>query len=408
MPRIFILRCVVFFNSGKALNKLKKTVYEEKFILPQKPSSIGNTELHISTIREGELAMKTSVVKFYRALIVIAAVIALTVSFIWVGCNKESQDVVSPAPLASQQTGALSKAAQFQRVMEIQNQHTDRLMGIPGVLGVGIGLDGNQAVFHVFLNPRAGRPESVPAAIEGVRVKIIETDEFRAFDSGANHQKAYTPPVPGGISTSNDQGCFAGTRGFLAYKGTTVGYITNSHVAAAGGLALCPGTAPSGTNEIQPGEYDNGCSANTTVIGTLDSFVPLVRGAYNKVDAAFVASSTSLISANILDIGTPTSSPVDPTLKMTVKKSGRTTGLTTGTISTINATVLVSYGSGCGTYKFVNQFVVTPGTFSAAGDSGSPVVDANSNPVGLLFAGSSTSTICNPITAVLTALKLTF
>jgi hypothetical protein len=87
---------------------------------------------------------------------------------------------------------------------------------------------------------------------------------------------------------------------------------------------------------------------------------------------------------------------------LAVKKQGRTTGLTTGEVSGINATVTVSYGS-VGTARFVNQIVITPGTFSAGGDSGSLIVtaDENKNPVGLLFAGSDTHTIANPIGLVL-------
>ncbi len=48
-------------------------------------------------------------------------------------------------------------------------------------------------------------------------------------------------------------------------------------------------------------------------------------------------------------------------------------------------------------------------TFSAGGDSGSLIVqDCSANPraVGLLFAGSSTSTIANPISSALTALNV--
>jgi hypothetical protein len=48
--------------------------------------------------------------------------------------------------------------------------------------------------------------------------------------------------------------------------------------------------------------------------------------------------------------------------------------------------------------------VINSSTFSAGGDSGSLIVtnDANHNPVALLFAGSSTTTIGNPIGQVLT------
>lgn len=89
-----------------------------------------------------------------------------------------------------------------------------------------------------------------------------------------------------------------------------------------------------------------------------------------------------------------------------VQKSGRTTGRTTGTIQTVNATVSVDYGAGCGTAKFVGQFIVTPGGFSAPGDSGSLILTNNTakKPVGLLFAGSSTITVANRIADVLGAL----
>jgi predicted phage tail protein len=51
----------------------------------------------------------------------------------------------------------------------------------------------------------------------------------------------------------------------------------------------------------------------------------------------------------------------------------------------------------------VDQIGISPGTFSAGGDSGSLIVtdDENNNPVGLLFAGSSTLTIANKIDLVL-------
>ena len=59
--------------------------------------------------------------------------------------------------------------------------------------------------------------------------------------------------------------------------------------------------------------------------------------------------------------------------------------------------------------------MITPGGFSAGGDSGSLIVakgqgrnKANDRkPVGLLFAGSSFATIANPIDAVLAAFGVT-
>jgi hypothetical protein len=57
----------------------------------------------------------------------------------------------------------------------------------------------------------------------------------------------------------------------------------------------------------------------------------------------------------------------------------------------------------------VEQIFVTPGTFSAGGDSGSLVVEdvgesgGSPRPVGLLFAGSDAGTLANPIDRVLAA-----
>ncbi len=83
-----------------------------------------------------------------------------------------------------------------------------------------------------------------------------------------------------------------------------------------------------------------------------------------------------------------------------------------GTVAEINVTVDVCYEGFivCTKWaRFVDQIGITPGSFSAGGDSGSLVVtnDANNNPVGLLFAGSSTHTFANRIDLVLTRFRVT-
>jgi hypothetical protein len=92
---------------------------------------------------------------------------------------------------------------------------------------------------------------------------------------------------------------------------------------------------------------------------------------------------------------------------------GRTTCLTSGTVSAINVTVSVRYPNQCnaassGTATFVNQIAIGSPTFSAGGDSGSLVVTTGSCPlaVGLLFAGSNTMTLANPIGPVLSGLNV--
>jgi len=92
-----------------------------------------------------------------------------------------------------------------------------------------------------------------------------------------------------------------------------------------------------------------------------------------------------------------------------VAKVGRTSGLTCSSINSINTLIDIGYSasySGTSFYvEFDNQIVVDGGSFGAAGDAGSLVVDSNTaQPVGLLYGGDSTSTVANPIGAVLGAL----
>jgi hypothetical protein len=97
-----------------------------------------------------------------------------------------------------------------------------------------------------------------------------------------------------------------------------------------------------------------------------------------------------------------------------VAKSGRTTGLTCGTIGSVNTSVSVQYQQGCNsgkkfTLSYTNQVVVNSSSFSAGGDSGSLIVTSDTaRPVALLFAGSSTTTIGNPITEVANKLGISF
>jgi hypothetical protein len=94
-----------------------------------------------------------------------------------------------------------------------------------------------------------------------------------------------------------------------------------------------------------------------------------------------------------------------------VKKSGRTTGLTRSTISGLNASVSVSYENECAggaafTKTYSGQILVknNGSRFLNSGDSGSLMVeDVTTDPraVGLLFAGSSSIAVANPIGQVL-------
>jgi hypothetical protein len=90
-----------------------------------------------------------------------------------------------------------------------------------------------------------------------------------------------------------------------------------------------------------------------------------------------------------------------------VKKSGRTTGLSRSSIVGLNATISVTYDNECAggtafTKTFTSQIVIgnKGSKFLNSGDSGSLMVEGvatNPRAIGLLFAGSSTDAIANPI-----------
>ena len=221
-------------------------------------------------------------------------------------------------------------------------------------------------------------------------------------------------PVPIGVSTGHPD-ITAGTIGARITDGTDVFALSNNHIYAnqndanIGDPALQPGPFDGGTEGPDPNVIDG------DEIGILHDFEPLkFDGSDNTMDAAIALSSTTDLGNSTPSdgYGTPSSTPVSATLELAVQKYGRTTSLTTGTVSEINVTVNVCYEGFvvCTKLaKFVDQIAITPGSFSDGGDSGSLIVtnDVNKNPVGLLFAGSSTRTIANRIDLVLNRFNVT-
>ena len=219
-------------------------------------------------------------------------------------------------------------------------------------------------------------------------------------DGGANHQKRnqHFGVSGGNVNDITRRFCCSGTLGALLTDGTTQYILSNNHV-----LGLSD-NANAGDDISQPGLIDNNCRVST-VVADFTTAVPLGQ----NVDAAIAQLRAGQMDATgfIEDIGVPSSATAAPAVGMSVAKSGRTTGFTTGSVSSVNTSVSVQYQASCGQGKkfvvnYTNQVVINSSTFSAGGDSGSLIVTNNSahNPVALLFAGSSTSTIANPINEV--------
>ena len=232
---------------------------------------------------------------------------------------------------------------------------------------------------------------------------------WASWSLAADHSVWQTRPTKLGVSGSNiEDVCSAGTLGSLVKKiGRDKKFIlSNNHILAR------ENAGEKGELIIQPGSLDDGCQfRRKNKVAKLKKFITIVFSttASNEVDAAIAKVKRDKVdeTGTILDIGMVSTTPIDPQVEMGVKKAGRTTDLTFGTISAIGVTGNVSYSSG--TARFINQFIITPGGFSAPGDSGALIVTDEGtcpNPVGLLFAGSDTMTIANPIKTVYQKLKI--
>ena len=329
-----------------------------------------------------------------------------------------SPDTGSPAFARGGQQGPDLHAA-----MAAQAKYEKTIMARQGVEGIGVGLTDDGKAGAVVIMTTNAAVGGLPKKLDGVAVKLLPTGPFSAIlprgpadkaqkgkpgSGGADPTATFTRPVPTGVSIGNENECAAGTLGARVTKGGNVYILSNNHVLAR------QNEASIGEDILQPGRYDTSpqCSipANSS-IGTLAQFIRINFSGNNTVDAA-IASTTDKLVGNATftgGYGVPNSTTKAATIGMAVQKCGRTTGCTHGTVGSVGATIRVQYESGVAT--FVNQVVITGnrGAFSKAGDSGSLIVTDNTdaNPVALLFAGGQTTTIGNPIDAVLSALNVT-
>jgi hypothetical protein len=238
-------------------------------------------------------------------------------------------------------------------------------------------------------------------------------------DGGPEHQVEQPRPILLGTSGGNINDiswlyCCSGTLGALVENGENQFILSNNHVLARTNLG------DAGDAIIQPGLIDQYCQQDTSdTVAYLSDFVTLRFKSkqtvpINKVDAAIAEVIPGKVDPDggIIDIGQVSSQTAAATVGMAVKKSGRTTGLTSGVVQSINVTVDVKYSDECGgaankLARFQNQILIGPAGFSAGGDSGSLIVEdvaVKPRAVGLLFAGSPSVTVANPIDEVLSTL----
>ena len=234
---------------------------------------------------------------------------------------------------------------------------------------------------------------------------------------GGDHTARQARPISLGVSGGNSGDlangyCCSGTLGALVQKNGQQFILSNTHVFAGDWVVGGNGKVARGGDDInQSGLIDVGCQVIAgDMVADLTDWAPI--NSIDNVDAAIAAVRTGQVKASgeILDVGTIANTTAQPFVGQNVKKSGRTTGLTRSSVSSLNATITVGYSDECagGSYSktYTGQVIISnrASRFLAGGDSGSLMVeDVATNPraVGLLYAGSSSVAIANPITHVL-------
>jgi len=302
---------------------------------------------------------------------------------------------------------------------------------IPGHKVVG-GVDTGRKAIVVYVTKKVPPDELsakdiVPEVINGLEsdVQISKKIDALAFDRTAKWR-----PAPGGISIGHPL-ITAGTLGMIVRKDGIPYILSNNHVLANSNDANIS------DETWQPGKYDGGAAMD--IIGHLSDFVEIgftgdestcpvtntvvrvfnflakllgrksrIRSIVDIVNTVDCAISRPLlnedISQEILEIGEPAGfNTGELNTGDAVKKSGRTSGLSQGTVIGSGGVATVNYGDGK-VAVFEDQIFTT--AISEGGDSGSVVLNAKNEVVGLLFAGSDTLTIVNKIANVIDALGL--
>jgi hypothetical protein len=237
-----------------------------------------------------------------------------------------------------------------------------------------------------------------------------------------DHTAHQTRPIQLGVSGGNvgdlaNGYCCSGTLGALVTDGHNQFILSNTHVFAGDTVAGGNGKSAAVGDEInQAGLIDVGCRYNQAdVVANLSDWAEF--GAFN-IDAAIakVQAGDVRTDGSILEIGTIANTTAAASVGQAVKKSGRTTGLTASTISGLNATLNVGYTDECAgnsfTVSYTGQILIDNrgSRFLNSGDSGSRMVEntaVNPRAVGLLYAGSSSIAVANPIGDVLQHFKVT-
>ncbi len=264
--------------------------------------------------------------------------------------------------------------------------------------------------------------ELIPPSIEGITTDVHPVGQIHTLQAPTGRFR----PAPGGVSIGHVN-ITAGTLGCLVTKNNTIYILSNNHVLAnsnqsdKGDVILQPGPHDGGTiindqiarlSDFIPIKFENGngngnggCKLTTAIL-SLFNFIARLSGSSTRMFSRNISQKVNLVDCaiaeplyesdvinEILQAGIINGAS-DGELGMKLKKSGRTTGLTTGTIEQVDVSVRVNFGLNR-TALFSDQLIAGP--MSQGGDSGSIVLSDDNQAIGLLFAGSTNTTVINRI-----------
>jgi hypothetical protein len=318
------------------------------------------------------------------------------------------------------------------RIREVKEKFETFLLKRANVVGVGVGKkivrgqETEDLAVVVFVERKL--PESqlkkkdvIPKTLDEVTTDVVQTGRLKALalSPGPPGRTDRWRPAPGGVSVGHVR-ITAGTLGGVVRRGGERLILSNNHVLANSN------DARPGDLVLQPGPADSGTRGDA--LAALDRFVEIrfedTRGVFaflrhlakrigirlaprrrgNFVDAATARPLRGELVADTI-LGLEWSrGHAEVEAGATVRKSGRTTGVTEGRVLATGVTVQVDYSDRVATFE--DQVVAGP--MSQGGDSGSLVVDVQGRTVGLLFAGSETTTAFNRASRVAEALGVEF